>query len=126
MNNIPAIPAIAIFDLDETLWDHHALYPATQTMLDLYKDKGVIMYVVSFNISAKQICSILDIAKYFKSIYGDPRARKSTIINNILEDHLDVDKSRVLFYDDDPDNILDVSTNCGIPTALVTNQNRLM
>jgi phosphoglycolate phosphatase-like HAD superfamily hydrolase len=112
---------VAIFDLDKTLWNQKKLYPNVLEILDLLRINSVPMYIVSYNENPKYVCKKLQITRYFREIIGSAvTTSKYTLIKNLLnKHHPDINEKFVTFYDDNKNNIYDVSTNSNIQSVYI-------
>lgn len=108
--------SLAIFDLDLTLWDGKQLYKETRYILDTLKKQGIILYVASFHLYADRCCKKLGISHYFEDIYFGRDRKKSDMINDIMSRHKNINRHKVVFFDDNFDNLIDVSTHNSIKT----------
>lgn len=105
---------LAIFDLDETLWDGSSLYPDTKSILTTLKLQGMHLYIASFNPDAPKTCDNLGIHQYFNNIeYGSGKS-KYQMIKEILKKHPTIPERDIVFYDNDADNVADVKKRLNI------------
>lgn len=107
---------VAIFDLDLTLWDYTKLYDEAIDILTTLKSLGVKMYIASYNSEAKQVCEILNISDFFKTIYGrdkQPHMSKLDMVEAIMTENK-LPLNSYIFLDDNIDYIREISVECGI------------
>jgi FMN phosphatase YigB (HAD superfamily) len=113
---------IAVFDLDETLWDGTKLFYDTQYILSTLKSCGIKLYIASFHLDARTCCKDLNIEHYFDDIlYGRDKTKLEMIkiiINKFGADD-NIAETDVIFFDDNQTNITDVKKNSSIKTVLV-------
>lgn len=103
---------LAIFDLDNTLWDGNAVYPAAINTIKYLDQEKIPMCVASFNINAATICNKLQISNYFKVIIGEHQRTKLEMINDIMQNLFPTLKqNEVIFLDDLKNNIEEVKNN---------------
>jgi len=108
LNNLEFSFKIAIFDLDQTLWNGKKLFSSVHSILSMFRSHNIKLYIASFNLIAPKYCERLGIDHYFSDIkYGQDRS-KSAMIREILTNHPDVKSSDVIFFDDNGQNIADV------------------
>ncbi len=96
---------IAVFDLDQTLWDGRKLYSDVTNILKTLHKKGISMYVASFHTDALNVCKELGINQFFKKIHYGIERNKLEMIRNILIDLPEAKESDVAFFDDNYENI---------------------
>jgi HAD superfamily phosphatase (TIGR01681 family) len=97
---------VAVFDLDQTLWDGEKLYPTTLEILENLKNANIKMYICSYHLFPVECCQLLGIYDYFTAItYGRDRP-KSSMIYEIIQ-HANVPNWEVVFFDDNINNIID-------------------
>lgn len=111
---------IAIFDLDDTLWDGEKLFNDVKYILDTLKNNGVKLFIASYNLEAPLCCSCLTILDYFDEIIYDRRLKKSEMVKKILDKFTDINESEVVFFDDNIHNIHDVKVNTAVSACHVT------
>jgi HAD superfamily phosphatase (TIGR01681 family) len=112
---------LAVFDLDQTLWDGRQLYDDVKNVLNNLKESGVIMHVASFHLEARKCCEYLNIQNYFSSIqYGRTRT-KAQMINDILIQTPYIQRDDVVFFDDNFENIINVRMQLNIKTVHINN-----
>ena len=111
---------VAIFDLDETLWNGKELYENTIEILEFLQTNGAHLYIASFHLEAPLVCDELKITKYFSKILYGRDITKSAMIQQILSEHKNIDPKDVIFFDDNIKNIYDVETTTKIDTVHVT------
>lgn len=99
---------IAIFDLDDTLWNGKTLFDDTRLILSTLKSSGVKMYVASYHTGAAECCSMLGIDKYFEEILYGREKSKLDMVNYIIEKNPTVDQREMVFFDDNYDNVMSV------------------
>ena len=119
---------LAIFDMDQTLF-HETIYPNVKSILRTLKNANVRMAIASFNEHAKWLCDRYDISKYFDIIEEgycsgtQDVPGKMNHINNIKKYYTNTDQSMMesdmIFFDDDPQNILDIKENTFITCVKV-------
>ena len=112
---------IAIFDLDQTLWDEEELYENTISILRTFYRYSIKMYIVSFNLLANECCDWLGITYYFDNIYFTRKKTKLQIIQEILNDNEDVNENEVIFFDDLLSNITEVNDGSNVRTIHIKN-----
>jgi hypothetical protein len=112
---------IAIFDLDQTLWNEEELYENTMSILRTFYRYSIKMYMVSFNLLANECCDYLGISHYFDKIYFTRKKTKLQTIQDILNDNEDVNESEVIFFDDLISNIIEVKDGSNIQTIHINN-----
>ncbi len=114
-----ARPTMYVFDLDSTLWDGLQAYPDSKSILENLRTTGHYVYLASFNPFAPKILDMLDLQKFFHGgVYGTGQT-KAQMIRGILHTHTTnglLIPRRVFFFDDHPDNILEVNNQ---PTQYV-------
>lgn len=109
---------IAIFDLDETLWDGQFLYDDSYEILYVLSKQKVKLYLVSYNPAARQICQALGIKHFFEEIFTRSDVRKSKVINYISK--LNRANARdIVFFDDLVSNIVDARKNSQVFAVLI-------
>lgn len=112
---------LAIFDLDETLWDGKCLYKDTKSILSTLKSCGIPMYLATFNNDALKTCERLDILHYFNDIKHGRDKTKYQMIKEILAIHTHLKEHEIAFFDDNPINIEDVKKKSNVRTVFVQN-----
>ena len=112
---------IAIFDLDQTLWNGENLYKDSLNILKTLYRHDIKIYLVSFNLEADKICKLLNIEKYFEEIYFTREKTKLQIIKEILLDYPDIEEKAVVFFDDLAHNLYEVNINSNIQTIKIDN-----
>jgi len=112
---------IAIFDLDETLWDGIQLYKDSLDILQSLFDKNITLYLASYHLEAPDVCNKLGIYGFFKKIYyGRPKSKYEMFIK-IKEENPQIDESEMVFFDDNMSNIQDIQNNTCVKTIHVIN-----
>jgi FMN phosphatase YigB (HAD superfamily) len=96
---------IAVFDLDQTLWDGRKLYSDVRNILETLRKGGISMYVASFHTDAANVCKELGIGSFFKKIHYGIEKNKLEMIREILIDIPEAKESDVAFFDDNYENI---------------------
>lgn len=112
---------LAVFDLDQTLWDGRKLYPDVQNILASLHLLGVKMYIASYNENPLYCCQLMNIAHYFQKYYYGLGRPKSQMIREIIEENPNITQNEVAFFDDQEFNILDVKKNLAIIAVKVLN-----
>jgi FMN phosphatase YigB (HAD superfamily) len=112
---------IAIFDLDQTLWNEEELYENTINILRTFYRYSIKMYIVSFNLLANECCEWLGITYYFDKIYFTREKTKLQIIQEILNENEDVNENEVIFFDDLLNNITEVNDGSNVQTIHIKN-----
>jgi FMN phosphatase YigB (HAD superfamily) len=108
---------LAVFDLDDTLWNGEELFRDTKNILTTLKSNGIPIYIASFHTGALDACKSLNIDIYFNDILFGRDKTKHQMIMDILKKHPDIQESDVVFYDDNLANICDVQKNSQIQTV---------
>lgn len=101
---------IAVFDLDNTLWNGEELYSETIDILEYLKNKNVFLYIASYHQDALSVCRNLNILKYFDGILYGTEQTKLEMINIIKANHVN-DETEIVFFDDNMTNIRLVRDN---------------
>ncbi len=110
---------IAVFDLDDTLWNGKKLFNDVKYILTTLKTYGIKLYIASYNLNAPDCCKYLSIYHYFDGILYGRNSNKLDMINMIREDNADIEENNIIFFDDNIDNIDIVKNNSNIMTCLV-------
>lgn len=110
--------AIAIFDLDATLWDGTFLYEDSYEILYVLAKQNVKLYMVSYNPAARQICESLGIKSFFEEIFTRTDVRKSVVINYISKLNR-ANSYDIVFFDDLVSNIVDARKNSRVFAVLI-------
>jgi magnesium-dependent phosphatase-1 len=113
---------LAIFDMDQTLVDQ-TIYEDVFHIVKKFKELNIKMAIASYNPHALWLCDRYDITKYFDIICGYPHDGKlghiETIRNYYKENGVNYDDAEIIFFDDDKNNISDVSRITGIRCVTV-------
>lgn len=104
---------IAVFDLDDTLWNGEELFSETIYILEHLKNKNVFLYIASYHQDALSVCRNLNILKYFDGILYGTEQTKLDMLNTIKANHL-YDEADIVFFDDNMMNIRLVRDNSKI------------
>lgn len=112
---------LAIFDLDETLWNGKCLYKDTKSILSTLKSCGIPIYLATFNNDALKTCERLDILYYFDDIKHGRDKTKYQMIKEILSMHAQLKEHEIAFFDDNPINIEGVTKKSNVRTVFVQN-----
>lgn len=111
---------IAVFDLDDTLWNGVKLFTDSKQILTALKAHGVKLYLASFHTDAKNCCRLLDIEHFFTDILYGIKKTKSEMIKYIINKNPNVLENEIAFFDDNMDNIRNVQMNTGVKTVYVS------
>lgn len=112
---------IAVFDLDDTLWNGIKLFTDSKQILTALKAHGIKLYLASFHTDAKNCCRLLNIDHYFTDILYGIEKTKSDMIKYIINKNPNVSEKEIAFFDDNIDNIINVRLNTNIKTVYVSN-----
>lgn len=105
---------IAIFDLDDTLWNGKKLFDDTKLILSTLKNSGVKMYIASYHMDAIVCCKHLGIESYFEDILYGRNKTKLDMINYIISKNPSVEQAEMVFFDDNKINIKDIKANTNV------------
>lgn len=114
--------SVAIFDLDQTLWDGiqtKKLYPDALNILTTLEQQKIPMYICSYNSDPKLICERLGIDKFFSDFLYARTKKKSQMIREIMSRHNTLSLTQFAFFDDQYTNITDVKLNNHIQAVTI-------
>jgi predicted phosphatase len=102
---------VAIFDLDDTLWNGARLFEDTKLILSTLKSSGVKLYIASFHLNAIECCRQLQIDHYFEDIlYGRDRT-KLDMIRYVMRVNPSIKQQEMVYFDDDLSNLKHIRLN---------------
>ena len=103
---------IILFDFDDTLYlkTIYDFVPGIQTFLQYLRQKNLIIGILTYNPKSTLILESYGLDKYFNFIKIINKSdKKSTIFKNDLHYLQILNKKEILFFDNDPFNIYDMS-----------------
>ena len=112
---------IAIFDLDNTLWNGETLFEDTKLILSTLKSSGVKMYIASFHNNAAACCKQLGIDSYFEDILYGRNKSKLDMVKYVIKVNPSAMQTEMVFFDDDTYNINDISVNTEVHVIHINN-----
>ncbi len=106
---------LAVFDLDETLWDcNNKLYDDAKSILATLNACGIPLYIASFNTDAEETCKLLGIRQYFHDVHFGRDKTKYQMLQEIIKKHTNITETDVAYFDDNIHNINDIKNKSHI------------
>lgn len=110
---------VAVFDLDETLWNGQTLFPDVVKIFDVLKQQSIAIYIASYHLDPSAVCKQLGIDKYISGVFFGRDRLKSDMIKDIMTIHGGLTPDKFIFFDDRYSNIKDVREKTSINTVCV-------
>jgi HAD superfamily phosphatase (TIGR01681 family) len=105
---------VAIFDLDDTLWNGKKLFDDTKLILSTLRSSGVKMYIASYHTDAATCCKQLGISSYFEDILYGRNKTKLDMITYIIKKNPSVNPKEMVFFDDNSENVNEIRMNTDV------------
>lgn len=113
---------VAVFDLDETLWNGRTLFPDVIKIFELLKQQSITIYIASYHLDPSSVCKQLGLDKYISGVFFGRNRLKSDMIKDIIAIHSNLTPDKFIFFDDNYRNTKDVREKTMINTVCVFDQ----